>query len=506
MTETTVQASIFQRIKAAVKDGELPEMFSVSPASGNENEIRFADGALDGIRIYHMAMPEITEETESMMERAVTAAGNGAYETAESLFEELGRDCGAAVLIDALQNHIMSRTQELDPNVIASFANRMVTESYDRECVKFGLAILELFNTDEIPSVKEIVKTAGLSDEFALFSIFVMMKWRDGNQEIFELAKKLHGWGRIHAVERIEPRTAEIRRWFLMEGVDNNVMPSYSALSCWIRSDAEQLLNSHPSEEEFSGIRKLLSALLDEGPVQGISALENAEEIILSFLKTAGTMRLTIADYELIYEIQRRFAKESESIAEACRQLFSADACRRVIEEAAKGGRDTEIADEMGIEFRSELLDILASSFAAQYMKCGVLMKDKEYRDRVIRIFAENLPLAEMAAGPGLTLGLGKEYWREAALECLLQQLGEMPMEGQQFVETALQCAPVRTRNCGLNVLESWVNSASVPLKELLPGFYQLLKRLRDTEPDEKVKARMDRLTAGEVKFENSIE
>ena len=94
-----------------------------------------------------------------------------------------------------------------------------------------------------------------------------------------------HGWGRIHAVEHLKPDTEEIRHWLLTEGTINSVTNSYSALTCWYKSQAESILFGQPTPEEYKGITILIEGLLNEGPVQGISALKNAEQVLQRFLE-----------------------------------------------------------------------------------------------------------------------------------------------------------------------------------------------------------------------------
>ena len=67
--------------------------------------------------------------------------------------------------------------------------------------------------------------------------------------------------------------------------------------------------------------------------------------------------------------------------------------------------------------------------------------------------------------------------------------------------EAGLQSAPVRTRNGALNVLESWVTATEKPLSEMLPDMWELLSKLSEIEPDEKVSARMKKLLSGAVAF-----
>ncbi|MBQ3290864.1 MAG: hypothetical protein IJH43_00635 [Mogibacterium sp.] len=319
--------SLFEYISSAVVDGELPRDFSL-PDITDENELRWADGAQDGVAIYHMSIPEVSKDDRTLISDALRAASIGVYSLADEIFEMLGRHTPAIILIDDLQSYILENKSKLNAENLFEYAMHLLFESDDRECVKFGLSVLELFKTDRKKDLKGAIRTIGLSDEFALFAIFVMLHWENSNQEIWELAKRVHGWGRIHAIERIEPDTEEIRHWLLMEGVHNDVMPAYSALTCWEKSDAGTVLRNGPSKEEFSAIGDIIAGLLDEGPVTGISELPDCEEIISVYLDVAGKMVLTEADREvvnMILEFYREKLSDTCPIAVKCRELLHLD-------------------------------------------------------------------------------------------------------------------------------------------------------------------------------------
>ncbi len=367
------------------------------------------------------------------------------------------------------------------------------------------MGFLELFNTDNEEKIKDIVRTIGLSDEFSLFAVYVMLQWEDGNNEVYQLAKKIYGWGRIHAIERIEPTTEEIQEWLLKEGVHNTILPSYSALTCWQKSDAENRLKN-PSKEEMAGIRDIIAGLLEEGPVSGISGIENHNDIIMVFLNQMEKLELTLEDYEVIRGIRIYFENQDADtdnigIVSLCNKLLDTDICRDVVLEAVKEGRAIGLAQDLKLDYKEDILGLLKTSFEEKFYLCSFIMAD--YKDAVLKIFRENLPLEEMKTLPTNSLGLGKEYQKQHCLENILQELKIYPLEGQEFVETALQSAPIRTRNIGIAVLESWVNMKQIPLKELMPEIYKLLCRLRDIETDEKVVNKMDRLIAGNIIFED---
>lgn len=358
---------------------------------------------------------------------------------------------------------------------IYEYGFHALVDSSDRECVKYGLSLLELFETDRHEELKDIVRTIGLSDEFSIFSIFVMLQWEDGNNEVWQLAKKIHGWGRIHAVERIEPVTDEIKEWLLLDGVHNDVMLAYSALTCWQKADAETVLKNNPTREEFSGIRDIINGLLDEGPVPGISEIENRDDVILTFLKLSKQMSSELEDYETIRSIRIHFEdadSNNPEIVSLCQELLSTDDCKKAVSDAVKEGWDVAMAKELNLDYKADIFALLNSSFESKNHLCSVLMNDPEYKDNVMDLFRQQLPLSEMKTQPTKSLGLGSEYWRQNALEYMLQELRKHPLEGQDFVETALK-------------------------------FQELLCRLREIEPDDNVKMRMDRLISGSITFED---
>lgn len=344
---------LFELIASSVIDGELPRSFSLPDISDEEDGIKWADGAMDGVSIYHMGIPEISEDDLMLISDAVRAAGMKEYDLADRLFRMLGSHIRAVHAADDLRSYIIENKSKLAAENLYNYAIHLLFSAEDRESVKYALSMLELFKTDGHRKTKDAVRTIGLSDEFTLFAVLIMQHWKDGNNEIWQLARKVHGWGRIHAVERIEPDTEDIRHWLLTEGVHNDVMPAYSALTCWFNSSAEDILREGPSREEFTGIRDIIRGLLDEGPVSGFSELDNKDEIIFLFLDTAWDMELTLDDYKVIYEIfcayREEFSDKCE-IALVCKKFLHTYQCRCLLLDEVKQGRCIDMAADTGID------------------------------------------------------------------------------------------------------------------------------------------------------------
>ena len=494
-TNAATTKSLYDLISESVVDGELPGSFSL-PSKG-VNGLMFADGAMDGIGIFHTAGQNADENIKNKMGEALRAAASGDNKKAEALFTELGKAARARSAIDDFQKYILEHKQELDPTNVYKYAVYAVTRSFDIECVKYGMSILELFNTDTNEELKNVVRTLGLSEEFAQFAMFIMLTWQDGNNELFRMAQKVHGWGRIEAIEKLKPETEEIKRWLLLDGVHNNIIPAYSAYECWSKSGAEEVLKAGPTREEFAGIRDIIEGLLDEGPCEGISLLDNAEDMLVRFLEQAKELSDSIQDYYVIRSIKITYEDDENAdprIIALCNELLDSDNCKALVAEAVKRGEYVDLAKEIGLDYREDVFCAMKSDLKKRSHLCIYLMDDPVYKDRTLELFRKELSLADMKTSPGTTLGFGDKYWKQSAVEFVLQELKRYPLEGVDFVETGLQSEPIRCRNLALNALENWVKEKSTRLSELLPEMQELLLTLREIEPDEKVKKRMDEL------------
>ena len=302
-------------------DRHLPDGFRL-PELEDEKLARFADGAIDGIFIYHTEHQTISDEARELLVKAMKAVGKGDREEAKKRFEELGTKARAISAIDDLQQYIIDHKESVSAENVVKFALYTLYNTADRESLKFALSMLELVRLDD-DSLKDILRVVGLSDEFTLFVIFIMQQWENANEEIFRIARRTKGWGRIHAIERLIPDTPEIRDWLLREGIHNTVLPSYSALNCWEGSEAENLLFSgNVSPEDFAAISNLMGALLDEGPCPGLSELEKSDEVVKAYLRRAKEMPSESIDGVVIDKIKERYSGVDGEITSLVSQII----------------------------------------------------------------------------------------------------------------------------------------------------------------------------------------
>ena len=118
----------------------------------------------------------------------------------------------------------------------------------------------------------------------------------------------------------------------------------YSALTVYRKLDLPSLFDDELSEEEFDDISFIMANLIDEGPVAGISAVENAMEVIGSYLTLAEKRSLTA---EVCYTVYGIFG--IEPFADRAKKILQSEECRNIIAEEVKRGIMSALAEYLGL-------------------------------------------------------------------------------------------------------------------------------------------------------------
>ena len=267
-------------------DGCLPVGFVLPEPE--EGGLRFAPGAKDGILTYHATMTE----PEGVAEQAVSLLTQQ-WDTPEQFIRltELLMAHRALTIVNPVIE-ALSSSRDDSSRVIIDNAWRMAFDSDYVEMVKLGIAIFGLIDLDHegAQGLRDQLMTLAVYDEFTWFVVIAMARQVHGNDWIFQIAKRVHGWGKIHAVAHLSSKTPKIRRWILCHGCDNGVVDGYLGLTCAVKGDLiEALRHDEIDEELFEGFSVIIHGLMDEGPAIGISGYDHGEEALTRFVAHAST-------------------------------------------------------------------------------------------------------------------------------------------------------------------------------------------------------------------------
>lgn len=492
MSENQPEKALFQMIaEALTPEGTLPKDFSL-PKEKVQNKLIFADGAMDGIKLYH-TQPK-TVDIEPVCQ-ALLLISQGQEETGKLQLTAALEQHSVIEVIDALHKWIYENHDQLDPGKLSGFAIRSIMTSTNPELVKLGLAIMELLNTDKQEALKKVIRALALCNEFTLYCLFIMRSWTRGNDEIFDLMQKVHGWGRIHCVNQIDPANRLIKKWLLDHGCENSVAPAYSALTAAKKCDLiEQIQREDLSAEDWSGITLMMDGLMAEGPVAGISEIEDRETLFAGYLAQTEHFPMTLATVQNLIAIAQYIDGEQVKMPEIkkqCLELLKSSACYVTVSAAMEQGKGFEEALKLSIPYEEKAMTWLKQNPVEHCMAARLLMASENACDEILALYADCLPLDTMASGPSDVLGLGKDYQDYHALAAVLQSLKLYPGKGVEFIHCALLCPVISCRTYALDTLESWVKLAQTSLKGIAPELLIVLEQASELEVKEELKTRI---------------
>lgn len=497
--------SIYRLISKAVNaDGVLEPGFEL-PDEAPEEEIKWAAGAQDGVMLYHMlsedridpedehfqALVKVIEMTSVSVQAAVAAAEYWA---------------GFGLLLpysDPLMDYIMDHQNEWDQEKLWDFARQLTFDSEKKEGVKLGLAIMRLYDTSGAEDVQEAVRTLALSDEFALYAGHVMLGWDEPDEAIFRAIKKVRGWGRIHLIRLLEKPTEEMTLWLLENGADNEVMPAYSALDLYVKTDFMAHLGEPMDHSLYAGMAKILAALLDEGPVPGISAIGGGDELIRTFLEiSARRYDLDAADYDVILDLKdylsqwdegaegEGLAQEAPLLLKQAEAILGERAREAVIKAMAQGNNGAfNTARRMGIDYKPYAYQAVKDDFAAHSVLAYELIREGYRAEELLRHAEEALDLRYYLATQQKK-GRSRDFVPDE-LTFIVDALRTQPGLGENFIKTALNSPNQYPKFRAVKTLEGWIRKSGRPLSELSPRLYEKLEKNLKVEDEPKLREKM---------------
>lgn len=498
--------SIYNYIKRNLdKEGKLSSECEELPDSAEfyeDKSFRWVAGAMDGVMGHHGGTGEENVEVYRILKlirKQVAKPNNAARRETYMAFmndEILGY---VDPLLDLLRNQ-----SDLNFDVLYEEAKWFASEGAHRGVVKMGVALLGLFNCEQD---EELLFTLGKSEEFTLYAaVAIQNGFSDPNEKLFGLAKSVHGWGKIHLVERLSADTDEIKDWLLKHGCSNSIMPEYLAYTCAVNGELDKALQRPDIDRElYEGAGVIISALIGGGPAEDIDDYHMSMPVVSNFLKHSSVHCSTLRDLLVVADIKYYLGQEDEiwkkrlgkgwnsgirnECLEACNNIISEERWNGIVWSelksqdsfrkycAVRAARILEIDtwDRLYGELQSKPLD---SGLYYELMRTDNLDRIK----KLVAFAEENLPLKDIATGPGNESGIGPGFEAHGCLDFILQDMDKHEGVGEKLIFAGLKSTGIRNRNMALRVLEAW-NRKSWP-----QGTEAILKELYDIEPDSDLK------------------
>ena len=512
--EWETEESILQYLKRNInEDGSLKESAETLPdEKKNDNEIKFAPGLTDA-----MFGADESEESISRIKYLSNLiskiAKNGNNQSKSDFYREITENESVIGIIDEFLQKLVQNSLPVEPYLF-DYANKLATKTNNRNAVKFGIAILGLCQNKK---PIEDIKILGLHDEFTVFSTIALSNLSDNLvKDLWELAKQVDGWGKIQLVDRLAEMdlNSEIKDWLVLEGYKNNIMYEYLALSCAKNGMLNEKLKAETIDDIlYSSASDIIIALMDEGPVIGMSGYDEASETIENFIRHSMKRNLNINDYITLHRIKDYLEEpieENETLKNwnqndlsncliDINELLNSKDWTTEVQRALKSSDNVEYwngkqaAKKLGIDLWDTVWKKLKENPLDSSAWYDVTANAKENNvEEIIDFALKNLPLDFLGAGPKDSNGFGANYQKHSSLESVVTFLENYPQKGEKLITVALDSPVTRNRNMAIRVLDKWKT------ENWSNEITEKVNRLKEIEPNEDTRKNIERLLNGQ--------
>lgn len=348
-----------------------------------------------------------------------------------------------------------------------------------RNAVATGIVLIGLSRASRH---RDLLLLLGAMEELTLFAAVALERTQDDRDwAMYELARRVRAWGRIHCVERLKDTSdPDIKAWLLRHGFRNDIMDEYLALIAATTGDlAGALMTSEVDDELLDGAGGVIAALCvsDGGPADGMDHYPDGPAVLDRYLDLVRA-RPSVDRIRAVLSISD-YVKD-DRCQEILTDLDWIDSVRTALDSADLDTCMTAIwpATRLGLRFHDKVPGWLERD---PYE--GYFWHELSDIDTVTRLAERLLPLADLASGPADDLGIGRDYAPDRALTVVVSKLAAHPGHGWPLVRTALANRVVRNRHEAVRVLKSW------PRDKLPPDAANVVRAAEAVEPNARIRA-----------------
>ncbi|BCZ46015.1 restriction endonuclease [Clostridium gelidum] len=229
---------------------------------------------------------------------------------------------------------------------ISEIIKKMLIDSDSSEEIKLGLILAPICKFENIEDILEVFS---IHNDY-LFYVIKAYEYIGGfNNNIFEVAKKAKGYGKVFCVMNLRPTTYEIKKWMIEEGSNNNVgvaeLLSYSMLSLEL---LEYLETAEFDGEKIEVLAKSFSLLFSD---YGLDDIKDGKQVCNKLLeiidKVDGGIYSLYVVISILYSIEAivvddykakrshgsfKFNNDYNDIIENCKRICKKDIWHEIIE------------------------------------------------------------------------------------------------------------------------------------------------------------------------------
>jgi hypothetical protein len=493
-------------------NGNLNDITSDLPDEKKaDDKVRFAPGLLDAI--FGADDSDDSKKRISALSNHISkVAKKGDKLSQQEFYRLITENEGVIGIIDEFLQNIVNESLPIEPYLL-NFAKDLTTKTNQRNAVKFGIAILGLCQNK---SVLNDIKILGLHGEFTVYSSIAIGYLSDNAEnDLWELAKKVEGWGKIQVVSRLSrPDLKEpIKEWLILEGYKNDIMYEHLAFTCAINGELHKKLEVENIEHNlYKSASDIIKALIfADSPSESISEYIYASQVVQDFIRHSKKHSTDITDFNTLHSFKNYLSELQDNNEEQNKNGWNQDIISNCIINIVGilNSRNWKTIAEEGLKSRdnttywnaklaSKILEIdlwetvwgkLNENPVDSSAWYDVTHYSKpEHSDLIIDFALKHLPFEELATGPKDSNAFGDNYNMHSCLDYATTYLENYPKKGEKIILTALQNSVTRNRNMAIRVLDKWKQ------ENWTTEIEKEVRRLYGIEPNNNTKENIERL------------
>ncbi len=438
-----------------------------------ERELFMSGAVRDGVQTHHFGSkpdPDAATRIADLVASLVT--GPPSLPACARLHAALA-DHPALELADALGDQL--RRRDLPASRVRAAGRWLAEHGTRRDAVAGGIVLLGLAGDERD---RDLLLLLGTLEDLTLYAVVALVRTQpDRDRAVFELARRVAGWGRIQAAERLAGTgDPEIKGWLLRDGFRNEVMTEYLAHLAATTGDLyTALLDPAPDEALLDGAGDILDALCGiGGPAKDISDYPDGPAAIGRYLtlirRRTPSLARVIAVLRLGLFLESGDAAGLDwgsgwprELGDSCRELAAQPPWRAAVEGALASPelpafrRALWPAAKLGIPVRDLIRARLQAAPFDGYLWQTLLDGCPAAEiGGLVTLAQDLLPLADLATGPARSRGLGPAHTPDRALSTIVSHLGAHPGRGWSLIRTALRSPVLSGRNTAVRALSRW--------------------------------------------------
>lgn len=480
--------SIYQILRESYKEvPQLPYIFQDPYQAGKkdimcafwENEVSYLE---QEIRVY-----QLMEQIQNCIEEHLITSEIGKYLRKYQLASYLTKL--TVILWDHLEEGIFQKED------LYWIGIQLAAKSSGLEEVKLGVLILGLFQ-EKI--ARDLVWVLGLHSEFTLYALEAANYYENRNEFVFELAKNTRGYGKMAALQLLQPITEEQQDWVMEYGAENEAVTSISAIMCLNKAAMYSYYKEYPIDAEH--IENVSYLVVHAFARESIDNFKFCKEFVTRYLEAAKENASSFLDLAALCTIEQNAADYH------CTELLSNEKWQDIVLEEMKQG-DEDIIPSIGMilntlgiqpDFEVFLPLLQKRPFDLDLLRYFLEQHAEQYQMDLFQYIQENMP-DDVLKGEKVSIpdkAITQEYEADVWVLFLLQSFRTAEIFQEKFCISCLNARSHQVREEALRNLyqfhKQWKGKEEEALRQAIL-----------TEPDPELKKEMEQLLAGEMDNES---